>query len=125
VRVHGTRHLNVELPAKLVFGFDVENGQLLVQRHLVVEGIEYLNLYNLLFWCRVENSVEQVNQNRCVFLVAKEPFEGVIHFWVNSKHHIGSLSPRAHTPIDKPVPRFAGQVYYTIEIPLGARPNCD
>jgi hypothetical protein len=39
-------HLDVELPAALVAGLDVQDGQLVVQMVLVVEGVEQLQVHD-------------------------------------------------------------------------------
>ena len=86
-------HLDVELPAALIAGLDVQDRQLVVQRLLGIEGIEQVDVANVVAGGRLQDLVDHIDQQRPRGRASEEMFERVVHLGIDFQEHRG-LSAR-------------------------------
>jgi hypothetical protein len=80
-------HLDIELPAGLIACLDIQDGELVIFRFLRIEGIQQVNVANLMAGRPVQDAVHQVNQNGTRDLSAEQVLECVIHLGVDFHDH--------------------------------------
>jgi hypothetical protein len=80
-------HLDVELPPGLVTSLDVQNGELVIQGFLGIEGVEQLDVLDLLAWDRIKDLVNHIDEDGPRGFSAQEVLEGVIHLGIDAQDH--------------------------------------
>src|SRR5262249_22748997 len=83
-------HFNIEMPAGLVAGLDVQDGQLVIQGFLGIERIEQLQVLDAVCERRHEHAVQEADENGAGAVPTEEMLEGVINGGSDSEYH-GSL----------------------------------
>ncbi len=83
-------HFDVELPAALVAGLDVQDRN--VERLLRVERIHQLDVPKPLVGDGIENAVDDVDQDRPRRFSAEQMLERIIHLGIDFEQH--TLTPR-------------------------------